>query len=96
MSDKRRDNKGRVLRIGESQRKDGLYAFRYADIHKKRRSIYDADLASLRKREDEIYLALHDGIDYAGGEITVIQLLERCISLKRACATTRRPATSSC
>lgn len=28
MSDKRRDNKGRILRTGESQRKNGMYEFR--------------------------------------------------------------------
>ncbi|MBQ5977476.1 MAG: integrase DNA-binding domain-containing protein, partial [Oscillospiraceae bacterium] len=27
MSEKRRDNRGRVLRFGESQRQDGRYAF---------------------------------------------------------------------
>lgn len=83
MSDKRRDNKGRILRTGESQRKNGMYEFRYTDSNKKRRSIYDMDLMKLRKKEDEIKLMRHEGIDYAGGEITVIQLLERYISLKR-------------
>ena len=54
MSNKRRDNKGRVLRTGESQRKDGLYEYRYTDANKKRHSIYDSDLMRLRKRQDEI------------------------------------------
>ena len=83
MSEKRRDNKGRILRTGESQRKNGMYEFRYTDVNKKRRSIYDMDLMKLRQKEDEIKLLRHEGIDYAGGEITVIQLLERYISLKR-------------
>ena len=83
MSEKRRDNKGRILRTGESQRKNGMYEFRYTDANKKRRSIYDMDLMKLRQKEDEIKLMRHEGIDYAGGEITVIQLLERYISLKR-------------
>lgn len=83
MSDKRRDNKGRILRTGESQRKNGMYEFRYTDANKKRRSIYDMDLMKLRKKEDEIKLMRYEGIDYAGGKITVIQLLERYISLKR-------------
>lgn len=47
MSTKRKDNKGRVLRTGESQRKDGLYEYRYTDANKKRRSIYSADLMEL-------------------------------------------------
>ena len=29
MSEKRRDNKNRILRTGESQRKDGRYAYKY-------------------------------------------------------------------
>ena len=31
MSKKRRDSKNRVLRSGESQRKDGRYAYKYID-----------------------------------------------------------------
>lgn len=40
--------KGRILRTGESQRKNGMYEFRYTDANKKRRSIYDMDLKSLQ------------------------------------------------
>ena len=36
----RKDNKGKVLRKGESQRKDGTYMFRFTDECKKRKSIY--------------------------------------------------------
>lgn len=72
MSEKRRDSKGRILRTGERQRKNGMYEFRYTDANKKRRSIYDMDLMKLRQKEDEIKLLRHEGIDYAGGEITVI------------------------
>ena len=32
-NDKRRDNKGRVLRAGESWRTDGRYMFRYPEGH---------------------------------------------------------------
>ena len=60
MSDKRRDNKGRILHTGESQRKNGMYEFRYTDANKKRRSIYDMDLMKLRKKEDEIKLMRHE------------------------------------
>lgn len=31
MSEKRRDNKNRILRTGESQRADGKYMYRYVD-----------------------------------------------------------------
>ena len=32
MAEKRRDNKGRVLRAGESQRSDGKYEYKYAAV----------------------------------------------------------------
>lgn len=85
MSEKRKDNKGRVLKTGESQRKDLIYQYRYTDIHGKRQIIYSSDLKELREKEKEkvIQRQLDDGIDYAAGEVTVIALLERYISLKQ-------------
>ena len=49
MSGKRRDNKGRVLRVGESQRKDGKYEFKYTDIKGVRRSEYSWKLVDTDK-----------------------------------------------
>ena len=83
MTDKRRDNKGRILRTGESQRKDFIYQYRYTDPYGKRQTIYESDLQELRRKEKEIQRDLEDGINYAGGQITVIQLLERYIGLKK-------------
>lgn len=83
MSEKRKDNKGRILRTGESQRKDLIYQYRNTDIHGKRQTVYSSDLKELREKEKEIQKQLNDGIDYAAGKITVIQLLERYISLKQ-------------
>ncbi|EET59325.1 site-specific recombinase, phage integrase family [Marvinbryantia formatexigens DSM 14469] len=83
MSEKRKDNKGRILRKGESQRKDLIYQYRYTDIRGKRQTVYSSDLKELREKEKEIQKQLDDGIDYAAGKITVIQLLERYISLKQ-------------
>ena len=40
MSEKRRDNKNRILRMGESQDPDGRYRFRYVDPNGRRKSIY--------------------------------------------------------
>ena len=37
---KRKDNKGRVLKTGESQRKDLIYQYRYTDCRGKRQSVY--------------------------------------------------------
>ena len=83
MSEKRRDNKGRILRTGESQRKDLIYQYRHTDIRGKRRTIYSSNLSELRKKEAEILKQLSKGIDYAAGQITVIALVERYIRLKQ-------------
>ena len=83
MSEKRKDNKGRVLKTGESQRKDLIYQYRYTDVHGKRQTIYSSDLKELREKEKMIQKQLDEGIDYAAGEVTVIALLERYISLKQ-------------
>ena len=37
---KRRDNKGRILNTGESQRKDGRYTYKYVDAMGKTRYVY--------------------------------------------------------
>lgn len=79
----RKDSKGRVLKKGESERKDGIYQYRYTDIRGKRQTVYSSDLKELREKEKEIQKQIDDGIDYAAGEITVIELLERYISLKQ-------------
>ena len=46
---RRKDSKGRVLRTGESERKDGLYQFRYMQ-NGKRETIYASDLKELREK----------------------------------------------
>ena len=74
MSAKRKDKKGRVLRTGESQRKDLTYQYRYQDITGKRRTVYTPTLEELRAKEEEINNA---------GNVTVLELLERYISLKQ-------------
>jgi len=43
MSEKRKDNKGRILRTGESQRKDLIYQYRYTDIRGKRQTVVVED-----------------------------------------------------
>ena len=54
MSEKRKDNKGRILKTGESQRPNGTYAYRYKDIHKKEQWVYAATLKDLREKEQAI------------------------------------------
>ena len=83
MSEKRKDNKGRVLKTGESQRKDGIYQYRYTDFRGKRQTVYASTLQELRQKEKKIQKQIDDGIDYEAGQITVIELLEKYISLKK-------------
>lgn len=83
MSEKRKDHKGRLLRTGESQRKDLTYQFRYTDVTGKRRTVYASDLQELRKKEKAIQKDVEDSINYCEGNVTVIELLERYIALKQ-------------
>nr|WP_207724925.1 tyrosine-type recombinase/integrase [Pseudoflavonifractor hominis] len=80
---KRKDRNGRVLKTGENQRKNGTYDYRYTDSHGKVRCIYAKTLEDLRKKEAAIQRDLADGIDYAAGEVSVADLVDRYMSLKR-------------
>lgn len=92
MSEKRRDNKNRILRTGESQRKDGRYAYKYIDTFGKPQFAYSWKLVptdktpagkhddiSLREKEKEIQKDLDDGIDPIGKKMTVCQLYAKQI-----------------
>lgn len=85
MSEKRRDNRGRILRPGEGQRPNLTYFFRYhgSGDKKKWNYAYAPTLEELRKKEEAIQRDLMDGIDYSGGEITVSELVDRYINLRR-------------
>lgn len=83
MSARRKDKKGRVLRTGESQRKDLTYQYRYQDVTGKRRTVYAPTLEELRAKKEEINKSQDSGVDYNAGNVTVIELLERYISLKQ-------------
>jgi len=83
MAEKRKDKKGRVLRTGESQRHDQTYQYRYKDLQKKWHYVYAPTLEELRQKETAIQKDINDGINYAAGRVTVIELLERYISLKQ-------------
>lgn len=81
--ERRKDSKGRVLKKGESERKDGRYQYRYIDAWKKRQTIYAFDLKELREKEKRIQKDIDDGINYAEGNITVAELVERYLALKQ-------------
>ena len=95
MSGRRRDHKNRILRNGESQRKDGRYAFKYVDTNGQVQFVYSwklektdklpagkRDDISLREKEKMIQRDLLDGIVPNGGEMTVLQLVTKYILQK--------------
>lgn len=90
MSEKRKDDKGRILKTGESQRPNGTYAYRYKDIHKKEQWIYAATLKDLRDKEQEIQKMLNDGIDYSDGQASLLSLVERYVSIRNSVRTNTR------
>lgn len=86
MSEKRRDNKGRILKTGESQRKDGRYLYKYIDFGEPQ-FVYSwklvatdrvpagkRDCISLREKIAELQKDIHDGIDVVGKKMTLCQL----------------------
>ena len=95
MSDVRRDHLGRKLRYGESQREDGRYRYVYPDAFGKKHDIYSWRLEesdpypegkrhdlSLREKELQVAKDVYDQIAVNGGGYTVLQLVERYISLR--------------
>lgn len=83
MAASRKDSKGRVLKTGESERKDGLYQYRYTEANGERKTIYTNNLNDLRKKEQEIQKLLDLGVSYFEGSMTVTSLLERYLALKQ-------------
>lgn len=74
---RRKDNKGRVLRDGESYRKsDGLYMYRWTDKIGKRHTKYARTLEELRKIEEEIQHDIRDGIRIGEENITINDVYE--------------------
>lgn len=104
MSEKRKDNKGRVLHNGEIQRKDGRYQFKYIGTDGKTKFVYSWRLdsndpvpvgktrtLSLREMERQIQMDLFDNIASNGGNMTVLALVEKYVQTK----TGVRPTTKA-
>ena len=71
----RKDSKGRCLRLGEVERKDGLYQYAYSDLNRKRRYVYAHSLKELRQKEDAIKRDLYTGIDPVTSNKMIVQEL---------------------
>ena len=80
MATRRKDNKGRVLREGESQRANGRYDFRWRDENG-RHSIYAPTLEELRIKENEINRDRADGIRHSN--CTLDDIYMRWCEVKR-------------
>lgn len=104
MSEKRRDNRGRILHEGEIQLSNGRYRYKYKDAFGDEKCAYSWRLdkndrmpvgkkaeISLREKERQIAADLFDQIVPQGGNLKVIDLVEKYISLK----TGVRPSTEA-
>ncbi len=93
MSGKRRDNKGRILMVGEFQLKDGSYIYRYTDKMGKRCQLRSwkltkaditprgkKDASPLRDQENDLMVLIGKGV-YSDGS-TVSELVERYIKTR--------------
>ena len=94
---KRRDDKGRLLRMGEYQRKDGRDVYKYKDCSGQVRCLYASRLESkdpylggrkrlpaLRELEEEILQNQWNGVLDFGGDITVLELAERYVETRQS------------
>ena len=95
MSEKRRDNRNRILHVGESQRPDGRYAYKYKDLNGDVKFVYSWRLdkndrtpagkardLSLREKERQIQQDRFNQIVPNGGNLTVLDLVNKYLSLK--------------
>ena len=95
MSEKRRDHRGRILHNGEIQLSDGRYRFKYVDEMGKERCVYSWRLdhndatpkgkrrtLSLREMEKKIQADHFEQIATNGGNMTVLELVEKYTSTK--------------
>ncbi len=97
MSDvKRKDNKGRILKGGESQRSDGRYQYQYIGSDKKRHSVYSWSLLpsdkvpvgkksdkSLREKEKEIQKSLLEDAEKSVAYVTLNEMFDLYIKNKK-------------
>lgn len=95
MSVKRRDNKNRVLRNGESQKKDGRYVYKYLDFQRKPHFLYSwkleptdrlpagkKDDLSLREKIRQLDEDKRNGTDKSGSKMTVLELVKKYVATK--------------
>ena len=82
-TERRKDNKNRILKDGEYQRSNGTYEYKWSDRRGKRHSVYAPTLAELRKKEDDVKRDVLDGIRISEKNLTINDLYELWIKVKR-------------
>jgi integrase len=83
MAERRKDNKGRVLKENESQRKDGSYDYRWRTSDGKRHSVYAPTIEELREKEQAILKDKSDGIRTEAQKVTVNDVYDLWVQLKK-------------
>lgn len=104
MSKKRRDNRGRILRYGETQENTGRYRYKYLDAFGEAKYVRSWRLdvndpvpegrkpePALRELEKKISADLISQIIPEGGKLTVSDLVEKYVTLKNGV----RPSTKT-
>jgi len=81
---KKKDNRGRVLWAGESQRRsDLIYQYRYTDENHNRKYIYNVDLDVLRELEEKIVKNKKSGLSLEKPKQTVNELVDSYLETKQ-------------
>lgn len=96
MNEIRKDNKGRKLKVGESQRKDGMYQYRYIDMLGNRQVVYSWKLMPsdttpdgkkedicLRDKEKKIELLLLQNLDASSSKYSFNDMFDRYVLVKK-------------
>ena len=84
MAKARKDNKGRALRKGESQRsQDNRYVYTYTNPLGKRGYVYATTLQELREKEEKLIRDQLDGLDlYVAGKADLNFVVDRYMATK--------------
>lgn len=80
---RRKDNKNRVLKNGEYQKRNGSYEYRWTDRVGKEHSVYAKTLGDLRLKEEEITKARFEGTEAPKKNLSVNELYEMWVKLKK-------------
>lgn len=101
MAEKRRDSKNRVLKTGESQRKDGRYMYKYTDVDGKAKYEYSWRLVPtdkmpagkkeepcLRDKIKEVEDRLRKGVSHKAASLSVVETVEASFGMRKLRPTT--------